>query len=497
MDDEEPLGALKQGRDILFLIFDIMSIAIKHTYPLQRWRTVWTMFIEKEMGNPDIERLQCIMIFEADWQLLLKWYSSYGFLPITEKAGTLAVAQGGGRKGQSAIDQATQQVLETKLVHLQQTSTIDLYLDLRACFDMMVEACHNLACRRHGTDIAYLRLHAHTHQLMRYYVRHKFGISNDYNMFDNHPWHGTGQGAVDAALRYIVLSDTLIDAYHTKVAPIMMTDPTALITVIRSLKAFIDDIVLHASNPTDGPLHELMNMAQTQLRWWGQLVQVTRGALNPKKCCGMLYHWEPDQCGILQLCTPSTPPPPITLIHSDTEQEVGFLQASAGTHYLGLYLTTDRNTRAMETHLLTKATLYTKAFHCTPMNRREARVLYQSCFLLAMAYPLPATWLLDAFFDKVHQMSTLTILNKMGYHRHLPRSMVFTPKAIGGVGLCNLKHEMEVQQILILLRHMRSKTPLGHTMEILICYYQLWARIQQPVLEDTQPCPWVPDKWLS
>jgi len=58
------------------------------------------------------------MIFEANWQLLLKWHSSYGFLPKTEKAGTLTHAQGGGRKGRSAIDQAVQQVVENKIVHL-------------------------------------------------------------------------------------------------------------------------------------------------------------------------------------------------------------------------------------------------------------------------------------------------------------------------------------------------------------------------------------------
>jgi len=34
---------------------------------------------------------------------------------------------------------------------------------------MMVKACHNLACRHHGADVAYLRLHARMHQLMRYY----------------------------------------------------------------------------------------------------------------------------------------------------------------------------------------------------------------------------------------------------------------------------------------------------------------------------------------
>jgi len=35
-----------------------------------------------------------------------------------EKAGTLVHAQGGGWKGCSAIDQAVQQVVENKIVHL-------------------------------------------------------------------------------------------------------------------------------------------------------------------------------------------------------------------------------------------------------------------------------------------------------------------------------------------------------------------------------------------
>ncbi len=123
-----------------------MSFALKHAYPLQWWQTIWTIFIEKELGNPDIDRLRCIMIFEADWQLLLKWHSSYSFLPHTEMAGTLTYVQGRGRKGRSTIDQAVQHVVENEIVHLWQTPSLDLYLDLKTCFDLMVEACHNLAC---------------------------------------------------------------------------------------------------------------------------------------------------------------------------------------------------------------------------------------------------------------------------------------------------------------------------------------------------------------
>ncbi len=106
------------------------------------------------------------MIFEADWQLLLKWHSSYGFLPKSEAAKVLTPAQGGGRKGRSTIDQATQQVIESESVKLNQHSILNLFLDLRHYFNLMVEACHNMACRRHGAADNYLCLHAQTHQLL-------------------------------------------------------------------------------------------------------------------------------------------------------------------------------------------------------------------------------------------------------------------------------------------------------------------------------------------
>jgi len=126
---------------------------------------------------------------------------------------------------------------------------------------------------------------------MCYFIRHKFGVSEDYNTFSQHPWHGTGQGTVDAALCYIVLSDTLIDAYHTKIAPQLIRDLTALISILRSLKAFINDVVLHATASPGETFDALQQRAQTQLQWWAHLVQVTGGELNPKKCCRLVYSW--------------------------------------------------------------------------------------------------------------------------------------------------------------------------------------------------------------
>jgi len=138
------------------------------------------------------------------------------------------------------------------------------------------------------------------------------------------------------------------------------------------------------------------------------------------------------------------------------------------------------------------------AFQWTHMSPWEAGTLYHSCFVPALSYPLPASWLPDQFFDKVHHLFTWTILNKMGYHQDLPQCLVFAPWcSIGGIGLCNLCYKMEAQQLIILLHHMCTGTPLGNTIEILTRMYQLWAVLENAILVNTCPCPWVPDRWLS
>jgi len=68
-----------------------------HTYTLNQWKMVWTMFIEKDF-NSDLNQLWCIMILKADWQLFLKWHLAYGFLPKSKSNHMLMPLQGGSHK---------------------------------------------------------------------------------------------------------------------------------------------------------------------------------------------------------------------------------------------------------------------------------------------------------------------------------------------------------------------------------------------------------------
>ncbi len=192
-EDNHPIQG---GNDVLKLIIWMMELAVTHTHTYDRWKTIWTLLLEKEKGNPQIDRLRTIHLYEADYNLLLKWFSSQGFILTSENAQRINESQGGGRPGRSAIDLAITKVLSYEIAETLRLRVIVVDNDTTACFDRMLEAPNNLACLQHGADPRYIKLHAQTQKELKYYLKHKYGISAKYNSHsDSHPWYGMGQGA--------------------------------------------------------------------------------------------------------------------------------------------------------------------------------------------------------------------------------------------------------------------------------------------------------------
>jgi len=223
----------------------MLCMAVKHTHTFDRWKTIWNLFLEKIPGTPYSTKLRALHIVEADYNLLLKWNSSLGFMKRAEDNLQLTDSQGGGRKGRSAIDLAVKKAVTYDYIRINKEEAINIELGVEACFDMMVELCQNMACLSHGADPLYIRLHAQTQRAQRYYIKHAYGISEVYNTHsDTHPWYGAGQGTGDACPRWIVQSDNLITAYKTQVQPWVMQHPTGLPAIEQAIDAFIDDTTL-------------------------------------------------------------------------------------------------------------------------------------------------------------------------------------------------------------------------------------------------------------
>jgi len=332
-----------KGIDIMHDIFRLLELSIKHTHTFQRWRTIWNMYLEKDPGKPKIHRLRTLHLLEADLNLLWKWFSSQGFMKTSESHQILHDSQGGGRAGRSAIDLACKKAATFDIIRLARHIAAEISNDAASCFDRMIEACQNLSCRQHGADKQYLKLHAQTVQMLCYHVKHAFGISEEFNDHtEEHPWYGAGQGAGDAAPRWVILANSMILAYVSQALPWLLQSPDKSISTIQGFDAFMDDTTITNVATGTETLQDTVNAAQQNLNLWNDLLQASGGILNPTKCVWFLFNWEFKPNGSVKLHHPSYPT--ITITNPpNPPQPIKRLNLTEAHCYLGVHLTTDGN----------------------------------------------------------------------------------------------------------------------------------------------------------
>jgi hypothetical protein len=79
----------------------------------------------------------------------------------------------------------------------------------------------------------------------------------------------------------------------------------------------------------------------------------------------------------------------------------------------------------------------------------------------------------------------------------MPRALVFAPTIIGGIGLLDLYTEQGCCKIIIIISHIRAKTPLCNTIIIALETYQTVAGITTPALETTNTISYVDAPWIT
>jgi len=75
--------------------------------------------------------------------------------------------------------------------------------------------------------------------------------------------------------------------------------------------------------------------------------------------------------------------------------------------------------------------------------------------------------------------------------------ITYASAAHGGLGFQHHGHKQGIQKCLQVLKHLCTKTSIGHVFTIVLEHYQLLAGIADPVLEDTCTIPWCNAPWLN
>jgi len=387
--------------------------------------------LEKDPRQPRINWLQAIHLLKANLNLLWKYFLAQGFYKTAEDENLLVDNQGGCHKGFSAIDMACKKAIVYEWIRLMRANGINIDNDVEACFDNMVEACHSLACQSKGADIHYLRLHAQTQQLQKYYIKHTQGISMECNTFTpDSPWYGAGQGAGNAALHYATQSDGMIRAYCDDTHGLQMQNPTCQITAHQDIDAYTDDTTL--LNGAINGNHAIIQLnAQRNLKTWSDIVKCTGGALNPPKCRWAHFRWNYDANGNPSL---SKIQHPIGLKLPDRNGKTHQLKQhllSTAVQILGIHIVMDGNMEKEYTILKEKANKFKKVVYRCKFTTAKAKTIYQQCYVPALVYPLPATSMDPDQIQATQDQVTALFLCNMGYSRLFPHSIAFVPTNLG------------------------------------------------------------------
>jgi hypothetical protein len=476
----------------------IINLAIRHTHTLHRWTTVHNFFIEKIPGTPLLDKLRVIHIYEADWNLILKYFISF---TLTNKAcyeKTTTDEQAGGRKDKCANDMATNTVMTHEICRLQKLSGAIMYNDAKACFDRIIENISNITCMREGLSPKIASLHAQTLQDIRYHIKTQHGCDESFNkhMYPD-PFLGSGQGAGDSMTRWGFLSDAIIRAYNRQAQSFKLTTPISHLYMQTNIQAFVDDshgLILQDPTKPD----QINDFIQYNMQTWESLLHAIGGKLEINKCQIIKFQWDYTKDDHHRLHFPNISQR-LHITDSETNDQIQLPELNITNSYklLGVHMAFDGNQNTQADMFHKKCEALAIAFSRCTLTREDTIQGYRSILLPKLRYGLSATNVHQTNLTKSQQILTQSILPKLGYNRHTPSAIVYAPQHFGGIGLLDMSIEQGVAHITFLVSHLRARTTTATTIINLLESYMVATGTIISPLCDTTECNYISSPWIE
>ena len=279
--------AIIKDETLLDCLTKFLSIAVYHGISLSRWHQSVNIMIEKDEGQPKINRLRIIHLFEADFNFLLKLLWGSRLVHRAAAHGLLNQGQYGSVPGRTAIELVMLQQLSNDICRTQKVNIIRFENDASACYDRILVHLGLMAARRCGMPENAVVLHGETLQNMQYKVKTIHGVSDAaYHGTLAEPLFGTGQGSGASPAVWLTLVVILMNTLERIITErIYFASPDTSYKHSRILDAFVDDTSIAFTDTGNIMTHESMVCrlglaAQT----WQRLLSYSGGALNFKKC---------------------------------------------------------------------------------------------------------------------------------------------------------------------------------------------------------------------
>jgi hypothetical protein len=233
-----------ESPDLIDLEVAILNIVVRSGYPLLRWHVGLNVMLLKKPGVYDVTSCQTILLYEPDFNNLLKILGRRTMLNA-EKFRVLAPEQFGSRKSLTSIRQALNKVLTYDLIPQRRIPVAMCSNDAKSCYDRIIHSVAKLALLRCGAPEPTVDLMFDAIPRLRHHICTAFGDSTVSYGGDpkpgDPPKHGVSQGNGTGPAIWAVLSTPALDLLHSQGTGVNLQSALSREMLRMAGYSFVDD----------------------------------------------------------------------------------------------------------------------------------------------------------------------------------------------------------------------------------------------------------------
>jgi Reverse transcriptase (RNA-dependent DNA polymerase) len=461
--------------------------------------------IEKIVGNPLIEKLRVIHLFEADYNLLLKivwarkgvWNAHYNQL--------LNKGQAGSRPGKRAIDVVINKELKYQYARFTRTNLGTIDNDAKSCYDRIICSVAMLISQYYGIPWNFCNMQAENLRKTKFHIRTANGDSNEYYIHnEDNPIYGTGQGSCSSPAIWLFISSFIMDCLQKEANGMNMRDMVNISNDVMSwIEGFVDDTSIFTNiDYYNSDLKTLKTKLSEDGNRWSKLLWATGGKLEASKCFYYLLSWKFDDNGFpvpesIEEQTLKDNHGNILSIPDGNSTILKQVETTTSHKTLGAMKCIFGPETAQIKHLQDKSNKFIKKAIGSQINRRMAKRAFSMCYIPSMLYSLVATCLKDKQINDIQQNATTTFIRLMGFEKCFPRAVVYGPKIFGGLGLPKLSVETNCNKLETIMCHLNNMTDLGEVIQLCMNLFQIHSGSCIPMMINDNEIDYIDQNWFD
>ena len=462
---------------------NLAQIPFTSGFSPQRWRSCTDHMIQKDPKNFHVDRFRPINFMEADANFNLKVMAKRA-MAFGESKKLIAGEQYGSRKHHSAETQALNKRLTYDAWRLRKSVGVLCSNDAKSCYDRILHVICAICLRRFGGDKGPISSMIEMLQFMTHKIHTAWGAVEGYGPDDNpFPLQGILQGNGAGPCIWLVISVVIFNMMRAEGFGMRFKTPITREAVHVVGFAIVDDADLVISETDANTTGDrTLQLAQKALDHWEGGVRCTGGAIVPAKSHWyyISFKWIEGQWSYEDIDETKS----LTVLNEFQERvELTQVPVSEAKKTLGVFLAPDGNNRDMLQYLTPKAQEWSEQMRVGQLGRDEIWRALQTTIMKTIEYPLLSTTFEESDLSALMKVVLNHTLSQSGLPKTFPRTLLFGPKQMQGMGLKDPYITQNIKQLKALLTYMDSSCITGQLLRQNWELMQIEMGIVKPIQE--------------